>query len=366
MKKLILLVAITLAVTLVISGCGKDITTTVLTSTQPVSTTTVTTSTVPSSTATTSAIPLLPVTTGVVTSITVTGATLSGSFGGQSAEERGFDWGTISGKYEYSWAESGSFQPGSFNRSITGLEEGKTYFFRCKARNGAGWGYGGEQSFRTLAKANISAVTPNTAKQGDNFIVTLTGSAFDGVTAVSFGDNVTVNKFTLSGDTILSANITIADGAAGVTRTVSVTTPAGTATLANAFTVERVLRTAVWTDTDFNWLSQLLTGQVQYPYTVHLQSGNKMYVTSVMNFSFGIEVKNGKLCFTGVTTRAWDNVYYKAYPNLKYDSAKLTIITDALPAEALQKLFNPPVGILPLIESMTTSDGTITINYYYP
>jgi hypothetical protein len=85
-----------------------------------------------------------------------------------------------------------------------------------------------------------------------------------------------------------------------------------------------------------------------------------------MNFTFGIEVKNGKLCFTGVTAQAWDNVYYKAYPNLKYDSANLTIITDSLPAEALQTLFAPPVNTLPLIESLTTGDGTITITYYYP
>ena len=49
-----------------------------------------------------------------------------------------------------------------------------------------------------------------------------------------------------------------------------------------------------------------------------------------------------------------------------YDSAARTVIINTLPAEALQTLFNPPVATLPLAESVSTTNGTMTITYYYP
>jgi hypothetical protein len=367
MKRLGILVVLTLVLVLVFTACSKAETTTTSTTVPSTTSSTITTSTTIASTApTTSTVPLLPVTTGGVAGITVSGATINGSFSGQAAGERGFDWGTSSGKYEYSWAESGSFPPGAFSRSITGLTEGTTYFFRCKARNAAGWGYGTEQSFRTLSPAKITAATPNTAKQGDNLEVTITGSGFNDATAVSFGDNITVNKFSVTSDAQISANVTIAVRAAGGNRTVSVTTPAGAATLANAFTVERVLRTVVWTDTDFNWLSHFLTGEIQYTYNTHFTEGNKMSVTSAQNFIFGVEVRGGKLCFTDVPANAWNYVYNTARPYLSYDSVSKVMTTDSLPLEVLQKMFDPPEDTMPMIETMATSNGTITITYYSP
>ena len=34
----------------------------------------------------------------------------------------------------------------SFSHQITGLDLAETYYFRAKARNAAGWGYGSEKS----------------------------------------------------------------------------------------------------------------------------------------------------------------------------------------------------------------------------
>jgi hypothetical protein len=358
MKTLGRLIAAIPAIALFLASCGQAGISTPAVTTPPV--TTITT------TAAATAMPLLLVTTGAAERSGVSGAMLNGSFSGQGAVERGFDWGVNSGKFEYSWAESGSFPSGTFNRKITGLAEGTTYYFRCKARNTTGWGYGEEKSFKTLSMAKITTVTPDSARQGDNLLVVITGSDFTGTTAVSFGDNITVNQITLSGDARISANITIAGRAAGGVRTVSVTTPAGTSTTDGGFTVERVLRTVVWTDEDFDWLSHFLTGNVKYTYHIHLQSGEKMYVTSVQNFNFGIEVRDGKLCYTNVPASAWDNVYYTSYPHLRYDTANKVMITDSLPLEVLQTLFDPPEDTMPMIESLSTGAGTITITYYSP
>jgi hypothetical protein len=79
-------------------------------------------------------------------------ATLNGTItdiGGENCDQRGFDWGTETGVYPYNWTESGSYGTGVFDHQITGLELSKTYFFRAKAHNSGGWGYGEEKSFST-------------------------------------------------------------------------------------------------------------------------------------------------------------------------------------------------------------------------
>jgi len=86
-----------------------------------------------------------------------THATLNGNItntGGQNADLRGFDWDYASGApYTYSWTQgtSGNYQygTGAFSHQVTGLNEGVTVYFRAKAHNSAGWGYGGEKSFTT-------------------------------------------------------------------------------------------------------------------------------------------------------------------------------------------------------------------------
>jgi len=77
-------------------------------------------------------------------------ATLNGTIidtGGENCDQRGFDWGYSSGSYTYEWTETGSFGIGSFSHQVTGLIEGATVYFRAKAHNSAGWGYGSEKSF---------------------------------------------------------------------------------------------------------------------------------------------------------------------------------------------------------------------------
>jgi hypothetical protein len=81
------------------------------------------------------------------------------------------------------------------------------------------------------------SVNPNQGLQGQTLVVTVWGSYFTGTSAVSFGADITVNSFTVDSSTQIRANITIGGSAAPGLRNVSVTTPAGTATLTNGFTV---------------------------------------------------------------------------------------------------------------------------------
>jgi len=81
-----------------------------------------------------------------------THATLNGTItatGGENCTQRGFEWGYSTGSYPNSWTESGSFGAVAFNHPVTGLTNAATVFYRAKAYNSAGWGYGGEQSFKT-------------------------------------------------------------------------------------------------------------------------------------------------------------------------------------------------------------------------
>jgi len=87
------------------------------------------------------------------TDVSSTSATLIGRITGtETMTVRGFEWGTESGSYTDSWTEEGTFSPGTFSHQITGLDEGKTYYFRAKAyKPTLGWIYGDELSFSTPA-----------------------------------------------------------------------------------------------------------------------------------------------------------------------------------------------------------------------
>lgn len=103
---------------------------------------------------------LLPPTTSTVGTvvITPTSARLNGevtSLYPSPCDRRGFEWGTESGIYPYSWTETDGFGIGSFNHVVTGLEEDTTYYFRAKAHNSEGWGYGGEKSFTPEFKVDL-------------------------------------------------------------------------------------------------------------------------------------------------------------------------------------------------------------------
>lgn len=86
-------------------------------------------------------------------------ATLNGTItatGGENADTRGFDYGYVSGAYASSWTETGSFGTGAFSRQITGFDFGRKVYFRAKAHNSTGWGYGTEQSFVTPGPSRIA------------------------------------------------------------------------------------------------------------------------------------------------------------------------------------------------------------------
>ena len=92
---------------------------------------------------------------------------------GENASERGFDWDIDSGTpYANSWTEAGSYGVGSFN-TTTAIELGKTYYFRAKAKNSVGWGYGAEKSF-TIRPAPPTGVSATDGTYKDKVTVTWT------------------------------------------------------------------------------------------------------------------------------------------------------------------------------------------------
>ncbi len=98
----------------------------------------------------------------------------------------------------------------------------------------------------TLLKAHscvsptVTSVTPDTGMQGQTLTVTITGSHFSGATAVIFGAGITVNSFTVNGDTQITAAISIGSGSTPGPVNVSVTTCA-TGTKTGGFRVNSPL-----------------------------------------------------------------------------------------------------------------------------
>jgi hypothetical protein len=101
------------------------------------------------------------VSSSAATNIEETTATLGGNItdtGDTTCDQRGVEYGTQSGIYPYESVESGSFGTGAYTRNITGLSPGTRYYFRAKAHNTIGWGYGSELQFLTkpLAPTNLT------------------------------------------------------------------------------------------------------------------------------------------------------------------------------------------------------------------
>ena len=96
------------------------------------------------------------ITTNTASNVEETTATLNATItdtGGESNDERGFDWDTDSGApYASDWTELGSFGTGDFTYGINALTPGEFYYFRGKTHNSEAWAYGNESTF--LAKPN--------------------------------------------------------------------------------------------------------------------------------------------------------------------------------------------------------------------
>ena len=379
MKKLfILLVLVSLLFVIACGGAGTT-TTTHLTNTTPTvppataSSTTVPPTTTPPPPTSTSTTPAIPpsVTTGNAATITFASAVLNGALVNTvegSVDQLGFRWGTSPGNYPSAWTESGDFLSGPFNHLIDGLTNGVVYYFTSEMHTGAGWQYGAEQSFRTQETPKINTIDPNSALQGQNLTVTITGSGYTGVTGVSFGDGITVNNFSVASYTQITANITIAADAVAGPRIVSVTTPLG-GILDGGFTVKQiklVSRTLTWKDADFSALLHQMTTDKAAAYDIRFHDGNQMTLVSTQSFNMGIEVLNGKLAFINVPQQAWDDVFSTAAAYLSYDSVSRVVTVNSFPAAVLTTYFNPPETTTPVLNTEVATEGHMTITYSSP
>jgi hypothetical protein len=142
------------------------------------------------------------ITTVSVSEITQSSAIANGNItnaGGAPIQVRGFVYDTTSrsnpgdvlptnSPYPNKVEESGSFNTGAFSLSLPGLTNGATYYIRSYAYNGAGYSYGDELSFSTLAD------------QGMPISGTLTSSVFDTANSSSVGYNSIMWKGTLGAE----------------------------------------------------------------------------------------------------------------------------------------------------------------------
>jgi hypothetical protein len=83
----------------------------------------------------------------------------------------------------------------------------------------------------------ITEANPSSAQAGKTLQVVIPGTDLTDASAVSFGEGVTVNSYTVISETLITANISITAAASTGARDVSVTTPGGTSTLTGGFTV---------------------------------------------------------------------------------------------------------------------------------
>jgi hypothetical protein len=90
----------------------------------------------------------------------------------------------------------------------------------------------------TVAAPTVTGVTPNGGSRGNSVSVTITGTGLGAATGATVsGTGVTVSNFTVVNSTTATATFAITTGAGLSARTVTVQTPSGNASLANAFTV---------------------------------------------------------------------------------------------------------------------------------
>jgi DMSO reductase anchor subunit len=85
----------------------------------------------------------------------------------------------------------------------------------------------------------IATVSPGQGGQGATLTVIISGSNLGEATSVNFGSGITVQSFNNLSPTQISANVVISENAVMGMRDVSVTTPGGSTTKSNSFSIEK-------------------------------------------------------------------------------------------------------------------------------
>ncbi len=151
------------------------------------------------------------VTTQAATDIGATTATGNGNItdtGGETCDERGVEWGTSTGSYPNSHTDTNGFGTGAFTKGMTGLPSDITIYYRAKAHNSAGWGYGDEQSFLTKS-ANVAPNIPTNLQPTG--VQTTTSVTISCVGIDNDGDDMNVHFYDNSDDSLID-NIWIENG----------------------------------------------------------------------------------------------------------------------------------------------------------
>ncbi len=151
----------------------------------------------------------------------------------------------------------------------------------------------------------ITSVSPNSGQAGQTLtsvtIVGLNTHFVQGTTTASFGAGITVNSLTVTSGTTATANISIAGNAAAGTRTVTLTTGAEVAMLANGFSLAAPLSVVSFRVMYGSQVYDLTgTSRVRLPWQISgIQVVLSQPVTSGNTNSFGGVAASG---FTGLGT----------------------------------------------------------------
>jgi hypothetical protein len=129
----------------------------------------------------------------------------------------------------------------------------------------------------------ITSISPDYGNLGKTLNVIITGNNFNGAGALSFGSGISVNSFTVISSSQISAEISISADAVLGNRNVSVTTPSGSYTLSNGFTVKQALPA----------VTSLEPAQGRQGETLNIAiDGSNFNGTSELNFGAGISVNS--------------------------------------------------------------------------
>ena len=158
----------------------------------------------------------------------------------------------------------------------------------------------------------ITGFSIDNANQGATLNITLSGANFTGATKVQFGSGISVNSFNLLSSSQITANITIAAGAAAGTRDVSVTTPGGSFVLPGSFTVIQALPGIKSVSPDIGNPGTTM---------VVIINGNNLTGTTAVSLGAGIEVTG----FTNISpTQLSVNITIKEDAAIGYRDISIT------------------------------------------